>query len=96
MRKAFRAGGCSVAWPGTQEIAVYTLLIISKLANGQIYTPKELYIYPSENACSSAKTRNDTALIIAQAYGAKTIASQCVPLQKNSAEYCRQWPQDCR
>jgi hypothetical protein len=74
---------------------VYTLLIVAQLANGQIVAP-DLHIYPSQNACAGAKMRNDNALLTAQALGAKVLMSQCVPLRENTAEWCRQWPQDCR
>ena len=73
---------------------MYTLLIVVQLANGDIMTP-DLYIYPSQNACAAAKTRNDNVLPLAQSLGVKVLMSRCVPLRENTAEWCRLWPADC-
>jgi hypothetical protein len=76
---------------------MYTLLIVAQLANGQIVAADgPMYIYPSQQACAGAKTRNDVGLLAAQAMGTKILISKCVPLQENDAAWCRQWPSDCR
>jgi hypothetical protein len=77
---------------------MYTLLIVALLANGQIVAAdREMFIYPSEQACAGAKERNDATLAIQAApLGTKILISKCVPLRENDAAYCRQWPADCR